>query len=195
MTPVVCNECGADLAVGPTTNFVTCARCDARLVVRRTGSSIFTERAPGDVHVTDAPIPPRQRFEGPEAGEADVMRARLRHLEREARIDRIDREWQVEREQYMVSGRGGRRQVPTMAGSAIGGIFMVGFGIVWTTFAFSRTSNSPLGGAMLFPFFGVLFILFGAGWSIYSFNKAQGYERAHEEYRRRRQAAERDEGQ
>jgi hypothetical protein len=194
MTPVSCNECGADLDVGPTTNFVTCARCGARLAVRRTGNSIFTERAPGDLHVTDDPIPPRRRFEAPEAGEADVVWARLSHLEREARVARIDREWQVEREKYLVTGRHGRRQVPTTAGSAIGGIFMVGFGIVWTIFAFSLTSNSPFGGGMLFPVFGVLFILLGAGWSIYAFNKAQEYERAHAEYRRRRQAAERDEG-
>src|SRR5947209_14014593 len=112
MTPACCNECGAQLRVGATTNFVTCARCNARLAVRRTGTTIFTERAPADPHLTDDLAPPGVRFESPEAGMAEVMRAHLACMEREARVANIDREWELEREKYMVTGRFGQRKLP-----------------------------------------------------------------------------------
>jgi hypothetical protein len=123
------------------------------------------------------------------------MRSRLNYLEREARLAQIDREWELERENYLITGRSGGRQVPTVAGSAIGAIFLVGFGIVWTIFAFAFPGGTSAGGAMPFPVLGALLILVGVGWSIFVYTKAQGYQRAHAEYRRRRQAAERDDAE
>jgi hypothetical protein len=40
---VDCNECGASLALGETTRFLTCAKCASRLKVVRSGNSIYTE--------------------------------------------------------------------------------------------------------------------------------------------------------
>jgi hypothetical protein len=193
MTPVCCNECGADLDVGPTTNFVACARCGARLAVRRTGSSIFTERAPTDLHITDDPASPGPRCESSDAAMANVVRAHLACMEREARLANIDRQWELEREKYLVTGNFGQRKVPNAARSIFGGLVGVAFGILWTAVIVTDDRAGPVGGA-LFSLFGVLAIIVSAVWGAYHYAVAQDYERAHAEYRRRRQGAERGEG-
>jgi DNA-directed RNA polymerase subunit RPC12/RpoP len=40
---VDCNECGRTLSIGEHTRFVTCAKCAARLVVKRSDTSTYTE--------------------------------------------------------------------------------------------------------------------------------------------------------
>ena len=40
---VDCNECGQTLSIGDQTRFVTCAKCLARLAVKRSGTSVYTE--------------------------------------------------------------------------------------------------------------------------------------------------------
>ena len=41
---------------------------------------------------------------------------------------------------------------------------------------------------VFFPLFGLLFIAFGVGGAIWQFNRAQAYQRAEENYKRRRRA-------
>src|SRR5688500_14678191 len=58
-------------------------------------------------------------------------------------LARLDREWQMEREQYLVAGRRGVRHVPT-TGASLAGAGVVGvFGVFWTIFAFAITSSAP----------------------------------------------------
>ena len=40
---VDCNGCGSPLAISDTTHFVTCAKCAARLEVKRSDTSLYTE--------------------------------------------------------------------------------------------------------------------------------------------------------
>lgn len=40
---VDCNGCGASLKIGETTHFATCAKCAARLEVKRSESAVYTE--------------------------------------------------------------------------------------------------------------------------------------------------------
>jgi Short C-terminal domain len=112
--------------------------------------------------------------------QAPDMNAHLEEIKLQNEVARLDREWELERERYMVSGRYGRREVPTRGASAIGGFLIVGFGILWTAFA------ATMGAPIFFPLFGIIFILAGVGMSIYSYTKAGEYEQAYQAYRRRR---------
>ncbi len=117
----------------------------------------------------------------------------LEEIKAQNEIAQLDREWRLERENYMVHGKHGHERIPGKASSVIGGLFLVGFGIFWTVTASRMTGSSGIGppggagGFGFFPLFGVLFILIGAGTSIWSFLKAGQYEEAQDRYHRRRQ--------
>lgn len=61
------------------------------------------------------------------------------------------------------------------ANSAMGGIgslYAVVFGILWTVLAFYFTSDLPFPIGIIFPLFGVCFVLFGIVQTVYHFNNA-----------------------
>jgi hypothetical protein len=173
-----CNECGALLQVPTVARYVTCNRCGAHLVVQRTGISTHTE---------SARRPPPER-DAPDLAMRE-MADRMEHLEHQNELMRIDREWEMERERYMVTSRYGRRYVPSMVAAVAMGVISVGFGLVWVFFAFSMASNAGGAFGAVFPLFGLLFIAVGVGTSIYQFSKAQQYQSAYTDYQRRRAAA------
>src|SRR5205807_9654997 len=92
--------------------------------------------------------------------------ATLDSLAHQGELARIDQEWQIEREQYLIRGRYGQQMLPSTGMSVVGGVVIVGFGVLWTILAFSITAHFPGGGgaATVFPFFGLIFILAGLGW-------------------------------
>lgn len=103
-------------------------------------------------------------------------------------ISQLDREWELERENYLITGRYGGRHVPTRSGSVIGGMVIVGFGTFWTIVAFTITHNSPWPFiAAVFPLFGILFVIGGAAMSAHSFIQAGKYEAAYHRYQERRE--------
>jgi hypothetical protein len=112
-------------------------------------------------------------------------------------LARIDREWQIEREQYMVYGKNGRGQIAT-PGASLAGAFMMGaFGITWTVLAFSMSSGGPGDGpfrvfSCVFPLFGVLFTCFGVYMGLNAYAKAQKYQEAFAAYQARRARAKAD---
>jgi hypothetical protein len=106
----------------------------------------------------------------------------LEEIRNQNEVAQLDREWQNERERYMVVGRYGTRSIPNRATSLIGGVVIAGFGTLWTIMAAS------MGAPGLFPLFGVLFVLAGVGMSVYSFIKAGEYEQAYRRYQERRAA-------
>jgi hypothetical protein len=105
---------------------------------------------------------------------------RLSELQFQTELARLDREWQMERERYMVSGRYGSKHVPSEGSSALMGIAVVGFGIFWTIMAAS------MGAPMFFPLFGVFFIGMGFFQSVNSYTKAGQYKQALKVYEERR---------
>src|SRR3989442_3577607 len=184
MTPesLPCNRCGAMLHVGPGINFVTCNHCGTHLAVKRTADSTYTEAA------TSAPA-------------LDKVADQLEEITHQNELARIDREWQIEREQYMMVSRYGQRYLPTRTMSFVGGLVIVPFGVLWTVFAFFLTSGIPTGAGplqivhIIFPLFGVIFIVAGIAMTVYSYKKAQQYEQAYMRYRQRRAAIlDRDQG-
>jgi hypothetical protein len=100
-------------------------------------------------------------------------------------IAQLDRQWEIERQDYSVRGKYGHTYIPGKTSSIVGGIAIVGFGIFWTIIAASMSSRFD-GPISIFPIFGVIFILFGIAMSIYSFNKAEKYQSARKRYLQRR---------
>jgi hypothetical protein len=164
--------------------------------LRRKGALSDAEFAAAKAKLLEAPAAPAAP---PEPQLAGHLAAQLEEVKFQNELAQLDREWEIEREKYMVADRYGRRHIPTTAGSAFGGFLVVGFGIIWTVIAFIMAvsgseflSNHPMASpaeAMIpwaFPCFGVLFIIVGAVMSVNAHSKAQEYERAHAAYQRRR---------
>jgi hypothetical protein len=106
-------------------------------------------------------------------------------------LAQIDREWQIEREQYLIQGRHGMAHVPT-AGMGIGAAIVGGvFGSVWTIMAVSITGGAPDEGPfsiakVFFPLFGIVFTMAAIGYGVYAYAKAQKYQEAFAAYKERR---------
>lgn len=170
-----CQHCSAPLQVPENAKFVTCSHCGSQLAIRRTGSVAYTET----LDAID------QRTER--------MAEQLDELHRKSTLSDLDPAWQIEREQYYVTGKHGHRHLPTTTGSIAGGLMICVFGTIWTLvacgmggFAFQ---NAPgpfgiIGG--LFPLFGIAFVGFGLWMSIHHFRKAAEFERAQRRYQRER---------
>jgi hypothetical protein len=106
-------------------------------------------------------------------------------------LARIDREWAMEREKYLVADRYGRRYVPT---SDMGlGVAVVGgaFGALWTAVAITATASAADDGPfwiskLVLPAFGVLIIGAAFGFGLRTRARAREYRKAHAAYQARR---------
>ena len=144
-------------------------------------------------------------------GLSDQVADHLAAVSCQNELAQVDREWEIEREQYLVFDRFGRALVPQVGGSrmfdfASRGSFGMGlaatiFGVGWTTAAIVFTHDAPFAPIRyVLPGFGVLFTFFGLT-SALRFSsmvkslgheyerKARRYQVAFEEYQGRRQAA------
>jgi hypothetical protein len=117
------------------------------------------------------------------------MQDELKSLRIDSELAKLDREWSLEKEGFMIQGKDGHKRIPTTTGSVIGGIVIVVFGVFWTAFAANITGGHSFGGIFdCFPLFGIVFIVFGIGMSIYAYTKAKDYLQAERKYRQRRSA-------
>src|SRR5260221_13698827 len=55
----------------------------------------------------------------------------LEEIRRQKEAAHLDREWEIEREQYMVRDRAGDRYIPSRMSNFVGAILIVAFCIVW----------------------------------------------------------------
>jgi hypothetical protein len=124
-------------------------------------------------------------------GATPDLNRHLEHVRRETELARLDREWAMERESFLVAGKYGRRYLPTEGGSIATGIVVVVFGLFWTAMASGITgmgAGAGFGGVFgLFPLFGLLFIGVGVAASVGGYRKAQAYRAAEARYRERRE--------
>ena len=116
---------------------------------------------------------------------------KLERLTTEAELARIDREWELERQGFMVFGRYGVQRFPNKSTGIGSALFGGGFGIFWTYMAFSMTSMTPDVAPFnivrfAFPIFGVIFTLSAIWTGMNMYFKAQGYEQAERAYLERR---------
>jgi DNA-directed RNA polymerase subunit RPC12/RpoP len=159
---LTCNHCGAPLEAPTKTRYLTCAYCNSRLEVKREGQAVYTE-------VLEAIEERTARIA------EDVEAIKLQN-----EIERLDREWHMGRERYMVKGKDGQISVPSTAGSLVGGLVAAGFGVAWTIFAAS------MGAPFFFPLFGVVFVVLAIAGTFSGASKADAYRRSQESYESRR---------
>lgn len=128
---------------------------------------------------------------GSDPSVGQVMSEQLSDLRYQNELARIDREWEAERERYMITSRYGVRQLPTpgmgTVMAVVGGIF----GMLWTVFAFALTSSAPDVGPfpvvkVVFPLFGVVFTIGAIATGLYARSRAIQYQQAYEAYLARR---------
>ena len=154
--------------------------------LRRNGTLSEAEFANAKALLLNNPAPPAQE---PLVKHLADQQAEIKY---QNELARIDREWEMQRQQYYVTTRYGVRQLPT-TGMGIG-IAVVGgaFGVFWTIMAIAITGSAPDVGPfsvakLIFPLFGILFtgaaIVFGIVCNI----RAKKYQEAYEAYQRRRQ--------
>ena len=101
-------------------------------------------------------------------------------------VAQLDREWDLQRKNYLMTGKYGNQSMPTKTGSVFGGVLVTAFCIFWVVTAGAITSSGPPGISSLFPLFGILFGLFAVTRCIQGFNKASQFEKAQKIYQRRR---------
>ena len=159
---LACGHCGAPLEVPDGTRYATCGYCSSKLEVRRSGGAIYTE-------VLEA----IQKRTAEIAGEVEILKL-------QNQLERIDREWQAEREKCMIRGKNGSVSEPTTIGAAFLGIFCLIVGVV---FLVAGTQTPPL-------------MLFGLGGVVVGFmnlfcgtKKAQLFQEKKQRYEQRRAAA------
>lgn len=159
--------------------------------LRRTGALTETEFAQAKAKLLAGETAP--------AGDAiaDKLGEQLAEVRYQNELQRIDREWATEREKYMITGRYGRRHIPTAGESLVGGIVIGVFGAFWTIMAFSITSGAPDEGPfalakVFFPLFGIAFTCFGVYMGFHAYGKAEAYNKAFAAYQARRAAVKPD---
>ncbi|QQL45786.1 hypothetical protein [Sulfuriroseicoccus oceanibius] len=120
--PLLCNQCGASLKVAENTNFAHCSYCNSQLKVHRSGGAVFSEVV--------AEIKERQ----------DETDNRVRILELENQILRLDQRWDQMQEQFMIHPKNGRPYLPDEK-SAAGGILMIPFALIFGIVAISMAGE------------------------------------------------------
>lgn len=164
---LTCNNCGAPLKVPESANFVKCNHCSTQLAIRRTESTTFTEQL-GEI-----------------TKKTDEIKQVVTELARQNKVAAIDRQWDREKEQFMIAGKDGRRHLPSETGAVFTGVAFGVVGIIWCIAAFS--SGSPMG------VFGVVVVIIGVVIAGVNYAKAEEYQKAHRRYRQRRTNAARAE--
>ena len=184
MDALICNNCGARLEVAPTTKYVTCARCNSVLEIKRTDSAAFTE-ALGPAAETiqtdqaDSPWPHSRQVRTVRKFLADEDVA----LEEE--LNRVDRDWQAERERYLLTSEFGGKQVPDKRR----GLFAGGVLIALAVALLFMFLSLPQGVAHeIGPYVSGFILLFGVGLGWFQYSKGVDYERAYAAYQQRRNA-------
>jgi DNA-directed RNA polymerase subunit RPC12/RpoP len=168
-----CNHCGAPLEVPQSANYVKCNHCGSQLVIHRSESATFTETVEQLAETTEN------------------LAAQVSKLTRQNEVEALDRQWEREKESYMVTNKHGAKHLPSRGGATAAGVMVCVFGVIWTIMAVAITSGAPDVGPFqvakfAFPAFGVAFIIFGIFMAMNNYRKAQEYERAYRRYRQRR---------
>jgi len=97
--------------------------------------------ADGSLSATEFNAAKARLLAGPQAGSTSIPNGReaigtsyqLQQLHQDALIAQLDREWALEREQYLVGDRrGGSRSLPNEGVMIAAGIFTTIFGTIWT---------------------------------------------------------------
>ena len=165
-----CNHCSADLQINPKIKFFNCNFCGSSLTIKNSGGAIYTEVIGEIKENTDSIL--------------DNSNTMLL----EQQLERVDREWLLEREQYMVHGKNGSSE-PTSAGTTalvIVPIVMLIFGVI----IISQFNSSPVrhsqGTGVPITITIAVVSIFCIASAVKNSNKVSGFSAANEKYEKRR---------
>ena len=88
---IACNSCGAPLEVAGTARFATCRHCGTQLSIQRTETATFTEVI--------------EKL----AATTEELSEKINTLTGHSELAALDREWELERQKYLVTGKDGDR--------------------------------------------------------------------------------------
>jgi hypothetical protein len=162
---VNCNGCGASLDVSAETRFVTCGHCGARLEIKQSANSTYTEML--------------EKLDRKTEEIADELAA----IRRQNEVERIDREWERERKQYLTADRSGNLSEPSAVLGVVAAVVAGVFGLFWMAGAASMSGGES------FSLFGFVFISAAIYLGYVSVTKASAYEEAKRRYENRRAEA------
>lgn len=161
---VRCNECGAPLDVSESARYLTCTHCGTQLAVQRTESSIFTEKLDAITEKTEEI-----------AGNLGVIRI-------QNEIAQLDREWEMERQSYLVRGKDGHMHEPGTASSLVGGVLGAAGFLVFSLIA--GGAGAPGGFVAIAVVLAVVMLISG----ISSANRGSRMAAARDTYQQKREA-------
>lgn len=104
---VACNNCGAPLTVPEGVNFVTCSHCNSQLAVKRNESILYTERL--------------TQLEG----RTDTMADELQRLKMQQELNRLDDDWNSEKQTYMIRQKNGAGNLPDEGAAIMGPVVSI----------------------------------------------------------------------
>jgi len=97
-------------------------------------------------------------------------------------IEQLDRDWETERERYLITERFGNRVIPSRWGSIVNALAIVVFCIVWIGLSMIGETR------IWFIVFGVFAFAVGLAACAYRYRIASAHDEAHSRYQRRREA-------
>lgn len=159
---ITCNNCGAPLEVPDTANYVKCSHCHSQLVIRRTATAVFTEQL--------------QQI----SRKQDQLSEQMTELIRQNQLAALERRWDRDKEQFMVTDKRGNRSEPNAAVALVMGGIVAAFGVFWTVTAAS------MGAPGFFPLFGLMFVAVAVWGMTVGYRKAGEYQSARRRYETRR---------
>ena len=117
--------------------------------------------------------------------------AKAAEASRQDELARLEREWEIERQAYLVTDRSGRRSVPTLWRGMVVTVIGSSFGILWTMLGMDQVIRGPDSGPiavllMLLALVGNAIIMASVGWGMYCHARVQKYEQAFRDYQERR---------
>ena len=169
-----CNHCSANLEIDSKIRYFNCSYCGSSLTIKRSGNTVYTEVI--DEIKTNT----------------DLLVNRSEQLLVEKEIERLDREWQLEREQYGEQSKHGNISYPDqsndqsdMLKGIIALVIAIGLSVAFISFPTDGMLPGKGGPGFLkfLPVFFIIVILF----NLFSGNsKKQQYKNAKLEYQAKR---------
>lgn len=150
-----CIHCGATLRIANDATHICCQYCNSELLVVHEGDRATTELV--------------REMQADLGQKLDVLRI-------QNDIERLDREWTMESQDYTVSDKNGVRSLP----SVIGGIFIIVVGVVCGIYWISMANTNGVSGLVLA--FGVLVVITIIASGYISIVKANAHESGETRY-------------
>lgn len=164
---VRCQHCGAPLQIGDDLRFITCTYCKASLEIVRDDSTVHT-RVLDEIHENTT-----------------VTREKLEVLDLQNEIERLDREWEMAREGFVVHGKNGSRSMPSSGGAVTG--MIVGCMVGGLMLAMMSSSPIPSSAGSFFLLVPMIMIVLSLIVGFSGLAKAERYKAAEAEHLAQRQ--------